>query len=249
MKYWVKIIHKLKNLFWIVKYTIVSMFEILNYYMFVQTYLNKIFTKANKKLEFRVKMYATVVPFIIAFPYSKLTGSKLSKSQLEVLLLISGIMPVHDTLLDNADFKITDLKSLLTLKDENNFMSHLELLRILFFKLNKLIDATDLELLEEIHVAQLESLKQKNPDTSLGEIEQILRQKGGLTAVLYAQIVNHEFSKKDKKMLIECGYWVQLFDDLMDYKKDKNEGVRTLANQFTKEEYLSILKRQRDEVF
>jgi hypothetical protein len=155
-------------------------------------------------------------------------------------------MPVHDTVLDNADFKITDLKSLLITKDENNFMSHLELLRILFFRLNKLIDVDDLKLIEEIHIAQLESLKQKKPETSIGEIEQILRQKGGLTAILYAQIVNHEFSRKDKELLIECGYWVQLFDDLMDYKKDTNEGVRTLANQLSIEEFARLIDRQRN---
>lgn len=234
---------KIRNIFWVVSYTILSSLRILKHYL----YVNKLYKQLTDHLHypkeiFRSKMYSTVVPFILSFPYSKLTGCKLSNESYDLLVLISGIMPIHDYLIDK---NLVDNNSISDILKSPNREANVELFRQLYFEIDKISDPQIRELLNTIHNAQIESLNQKSNVLDMQTLEKILREKSGWTGILFGYIVNQDTINKHHKLLFEVGYWVQLFDDMMDYSKDIKEGIRTFANIETNNQYQLRIHNQR----
>ncbi|WP_377267630.1 hypothetical protein [Peterkaempfera sp. SMS 1(5)a] len=84
--------------------------------------------------------------------------------------------------------------------------------------------------LQELHMYQCLSRRQREPDISLALIEEITRGKGAYANLVLCHLVRPEIPDADRELAMRLGSCLQLLDDYMDLPYDQFNGIVTLAS-------------------
>ena len=88
--------------------------------------------------------------------------------------------------------------------------------------------------LSRLFQSQVRSLKQKSAGLSHQDYYRIAQDKGGLSTVLAAYTALGPLTKNQYEFFYRSGGIFQVIDDLLDIKKDTNEGVKTVWTETIK---------------
>ncbi len=212
---------------------------------FMKTFLQPIVEKhcaileypLSKKEQKKVHFYYPLFNHIVNCEnYLCIKGRRLTKNESKRLAIISAMATLYDDLIDEEKwtkeqfFQILD--RVLPLEQQTPKV--------------KLIFALDDELrnywqpTKTYHNAlklaiewQVISAKQLHQDISLEEILHISEEKCGNSSLLWASIMDEEWTEDDKKFIYQSGFVGQIVNDLFDAFKDREDGVYTLVRKTT----------------
>jgi hypothetical protein len=83
------------------------------------------------------------------------------------------------------------------------------------------------QLLRNAIQSQADSIKQLNPAINYNEIIKISKEKNGNTSLMFASLIDEEWTKEELKVIYQSGFMGQLVNDTYDIFKDQNDGVQT----------------------
>ncbi len=86
------------------------------------------------------------------------------------------------------------------------------------------------EVVKQIHLAQKDSAKQFNAHTSLDELVDITKRKGGYSLLMCRHYLTDPFNENIDDCWYSLGGLIQMTNDLYDTYKDTKEGIYTFAN-------------------
>lgn len=84
-----------------------------------------------------------------------------------------------------------------------------------------------LSTLDDLLLAQVDSVRQRDRQTGIDEISRITRSKGELTMLLMARTVQPNLTERSSRLYESIGYLVQLVDDMTDRQQDSMNGIVT----------------------
>lgn len=76
----------------------------------------------------------------------------------------------------------------------------------------------------------------------VGELEQMIAEKGGCSVLMFRQLLNHPLGELEEVALYRFGALIQLCDDIFDVWFDKQDETNTLATQWLEQGQVSVLK-------
>ncbi len=179
---------------------------------------------------------------------ASLEGVGLSKKQEMAAGAIGGAMTVFDEQFDKYDIRHSKQVGESVKKAVAGEIDGVDLPPVVASGIKIVRDnlnGTAFAALQEVTQAQLDSIRQRNPEVSLAEVEDIEKRKGGGTLLLFALEVSPDLSEKRKECYRELGYLIQLLDDVTDEQKDRAEGISTIITLgITKPEGVKTVNRQ-----
>lgn len=161
---------------------------------------------------------------------------------------IGGAINVYDSAYDKYDIHHSRSKAdSIQAKLNNEAVDE----RALGSRLNKAVELAQdtfsqeaLGALQDLSLAQRDSLLQREDNPDIHLVEEITRRKGGNTVLLFALEVNPSMDERRKACYLELGYLVQLLDDFQDRTLDKNDRIHTLATDLESVEFSHIVESQ-----
>jgi hypothetical protein len=78
--------------------------------------------------------------------------------------------------------------------------------------------------------SQVASLRQMDPTITRDEIINVSKNKNGNTSLMFASLINEEWTQQEKDIIFYSGYIGQLVNDTFDVYKDVTAGVQTYIN-------------------
>ncbi len=83
------------------------------------------------------------------------------------------------------------------------------------------------QLLRNAIQSQADSINQLNPEISYNEIIKISKEKNGNTSLMFASLIDEDWTKEELAMIYQSGFMGQLVNDTYDVYKDLQDGVQT----------------------
>ena len=183
-----------------------------------------------KKVLFYYPMYTVLA---CAQMYLTLKGRKISTNERKRLTLVGAMATLCDDLIDENNYTREQVFDLLS----NNFNEeNLETKAKLLIALNKELQTFHTlspEYLCQLKIAlnrQAASVKQLDPNISLEEIVNILREKNGHTSLMFASLLDEKWSNKELEFIYQSAIVGQLTNDSFDIYFDTQEGIKTYFN-------------------
>lgn len=193
-----------------------------------------------KKVSSRVKQY--IPPFLlIEFYYSRVSGLPLSNTQLHKSVVLNGLTPLFDDLVDEQSWDTDALKKVFTSPDQQHLTGKALTCGHLFQQGGFVWN----DYWEAVFQAQIDSKKQLGKvRLSENELSAITFQKGAASVVLGWHIIGEESGGAAMKNLADrFGAYAQLVNDIFDIWKDREAEVQTLATTMKNIHELAELHR------
>lgn len=206
---------------------------------FTQQYLNplikEISIKANYKLtkteEKKVFYYYPVFTILAcAEMYLAIRKRNLNINERKRLTLICVMATLYDDLIDEEHWQKNDLLDLLHERISFEDLSgKSQIIYLLNEELKKQWVRSELfnTYLETAIDWQIESFKQLDKNISKEEIEFISRNKNGNTSLMFASLLDVNWSEEENQFIFQSAIVGQLLNDAFDVYKDLHDGVNT----------------------
>jgi hypothetical protein len=175
--------------------------------------------------------------------FVKLNKRKSNQYEIDNNIIYFIIMILHDTLLDSKKLSIEEINAIVHHPEDfiSNSFNESVLKEVLIQMQERVPDKKQyLEDVDKIQRAQIDSLRQFDPLTSMEDLIQIAKNKGGYTFYMYRHFMQIPFEKEIRDCLFQLGGLIQMTDDILDIHKDFIEGIRTFANSSS--HYNNVLK-------
>jgi hypothetical protein len=179
-----------------------------------------------------IRYYGYAVPAIVGESLCMLRGEKMSRKERTAITYVGALSGLFDDLIDKKDISENYIKKLIEQPYEHTGNDTHEKL-FLHFGRKVLENSADTGLIKKYYInvfdAQISSKKQKLPETSIREIEDITYLKGGHSFLFYCSIFGPINNAKENETIFKLGALMQLENDIFDIYKDSQDGIRTLV--------------------
>jgi fido (protein-threonine AMPylation protein) len=183
-----------------------------------------------KKVLFYYPMYTVLA---CAQMYVRIKGRRLSTEETKRLTLVGAMATLCDDLIDEDQFTRDEIFYLLSAdQDEAGLSPKAKLLVSLNNELKAFWPLTS-KYLEQLKTAlewQAISERQLNPAITLEEIVHICRSKNGHTSLMFATLVDEDWSDQELKFIFQSAIVGQLTNDSFDIYFDTQAGIKTYFN-------------------
>lgn len=183
-----------------------------------------------KKVLFYYPMYTILG---CAEMYTTLKGRGLTRDERKRLTLVAAWATLCDDLVDDHNWTRDEVFDLIFNKPkEEDLPGNVKLLAALnneFLKIGKVSD----KYLNQLKVAlewQSMSSKQLDPGITLEEIVTICREKNGNTSLMFAALIDEEWTEKERAFIYQSAIVGQLTNDAFDMYFDTQNGIHTYFN-------------------
>jgi hypothetical protein len=185
----------------------------------------------SRKLKSESYLYSAVIPNIIVSKFLKATNSHQDSDSKGFARLNAGTIPLIDTITDKIGY--TEQRLIELYENYDSVVPQNPYEETFIEVVVQLENLASDKLLFRKHFhsflqAQIRSLNQSEVNDR-AVLERILADKGGLAFVQLIAGINPKMTEKDYAALYQTGYYLQLIDDYVDYDKDLQNGVNTLA--------------------
>lgn len=185
----------------------------------------------NKKVLFYYPMYTILG---CAQMYTALRGRDVTKAERRRLTLVGAWATLCDDLVDDHNWSHEQVLDIIfNDPKEEGLPGNVQLLVALNKKLHKLWKPSD-KYLSQLKTAlewQSVSSNQLDPDISLEEIVRICREKNGNTSLMFATLLDEEWTEKELQFIYQSAIVGQLTNDAFDIYKDTQSGIYTYFNK------------------
>jgi hypothetical protein len=183
-----------------------------------------------KKVLFYYPMYTVLA---CAQMYLTLKGRKITKDERKRLTLVGAMATLCDDLIDENNFTREEVFNLLSNKfNEDQLDRKAKLLVALNKELQKFYTLSP-KYLQQLKMAlqrQAASVKQTDPNISLKEIVAICREKNGHTSLMFASLLDENWSNEELQFIYKSAIVGQLTNDSFDIYFDTQQGINTYFN-------------------
>ncbi|MDQ6609271.1 MAG: KTSC domain-containing protein [Bacteroidota bacterium] len=183
-----------------------------------------------KKVLFYYPMYTVLA---CAQMYLTLKGRKLTNYERQRLTLVGSMATLCDDLIDENNFTREQIFNLLSNNfNHNEFNTKAKLLVALNKELQKLYTFSP-AYLQQLKMAlqrQAASVKQSDATISLQEIVNICREKNGHTSLMFASLLDENWSNEELQFIYQSAIVGQLTNDSFDIYFDTQQGIKTYFN-------------------
>ena len=184
-----------------------------------------------KKVLFYYPMYTVLA---CAQMYLALKGRKITKEERKRLTLVGAMATLCDDLIDENNFTREQVFDLLSNNlNEDVLDTKVKLLLSLNKELQTFYTLTP-AYLSQLKMAlqrQAVSAGQSDPNISLEEIVNISREKNGHTSLMFASLLDEEWSNEELQFIYQSAIVGQLTNDSFDIYFDTQEGINTYFNK------------------
>lgn len=183
-----------------------------------------------KKVLFYYPMYTVLA---CAQMYVCIKGRRLTRDETKRLTLVGAMATLCDDLIDEDQFTRDDIFYLLSAQqDEEGLSTKAKLLVALNNELKAFwpLPAAYLEQLKTALEWQAISERQANPAITLDEIVHICRNKNGHTSLMFASLVDENWSAEEHSFIFRSAMVGQLTNDSFDIYFDTQAGIKTYFN-------------------
>ena len=184
-----------------------------------------------KKVLFYYPMYTVLA---CAQMYLTLKGRKLTYEERKRLTLVGAMATLCDDLIDENNYTRQQVFNLLS---NNLDEAGLDIKAKLLVELNKELQnfyTLSPGYLQQLKMAlqrQAASVKQSDPNISLNEIVDICREKNGHTSLMFASLLDEQWSKEELQFIYQSAMVGQLTNDSFDIYFDTQNGIKTYFNR------------------
>ena len=232
-----------KNIFIFPKRLLSVQNQIREQKTFLHEYLHPFLSKYHKKydgslteydFEKITNYYGVGSPVLAGEGIANLLNVKVGIRERKTLTLMAAITGLFDDFFDRSYESPDRIKGLMSLSPETLPQNAHERLfcdlvqEILLISPNK---KRLYEFAERVFEAQVESLKQKDPNTKWDDLFSITYKKGGESLLFYRCSFSTEISLQEIECLLKIGGLIQVCNDIFDVNKDIKEGIRTVATE------------------
>ncbi len=186
--------------------------------------------KEKKKVHFYYPMYTVLA---CAQMYVSLKGRKLTNNETKRLSLVGSMATICDDLIDEDNWTREQIFHLLSNNlNEDDLPIKAQLLVSLNKELQLFWPLTD-KYLNQLKIAlewQALSGRQLDPAISLKEIVHICREKNGHTSLMFASLIDEEWTEHELKFIYQSAIVGQLTNDSFDMYFDTHNGIKTYFN-------------------
>jgi hypothetical protein len=190
----------------------------------------KLSESEKKKVLFYYPMYTVLA---CGQMYVTLKGRALTKDETKRLTLVGAMATLCDDLIDEDHWSRDQIFNLLSNDfDEGSLSVKAQLLVSLNKELQSFWKLTD-KYLTQLKIAlewQAISERQLNPAVTLGEIVHISRNKNGHTSLMFAALIDEEWTDRELQFIFQSAIVGQLTNDSFDMYFDTHNGIRTYFN-------------------
>lgn len=184
-----------------------------------------------KKVLFYYPMYTVLA---CAQMYVSLKGRKLSKEETKRLTLVGAMATLCDDLIDEDNWTRNEIFMLLSADvKQTNLTTKAKLLIALNNELKSFWPLSE-KYLTQLKIAlewQAKSGKQLDPAVSLEEIVHVCRAKNGNTSLMFATLVDEDWTKEELDFIYQSAIVGQLTNDSFDMYFDTQNGIYTYFNK------------------
>lgn len=183
-----------------------------------------------KKVLFYYPMYTVLA---CAQMYTGVKGRGLTREENKRLTLVGAMATICDDLIDEDHWTRNEIFLLLSHNIKEEALSpRAKLLVSLNRELQSFWKVSD-KYMSHLKTAlewQAMSGKQLNPQITLEEIVHLCREKNGNTSLMFATLVDEEWTKKELEFIYQSAIVGQLTNDSFDIYFDTQSGIRTYFN-------------------
>ena len=184
-----------------------------------------------KKVLFYYPMYTVLA---CAQMYVSLKGRRLSNDETKRLTLVGAMATLCDDLIDEDNWTRNEIFMLLSADiKQANLTTKATLLIALNNELKAFWPLSD-KYLAQLKIAlewQAKSGKQLDPTVTLEEIVHLCREKNGNTSLMFATLVDEEWTKNELDFIYQSAIVGQLTNDSFDMYFDTQNGIYTYFNK------------------
>lgn len=178
--------------------------------------------------------YGWAVPAVIAEAICYLHGKPFTAKERWASTCQGAMTGIFDDFFDKDYLSGNEIANKLS-HDNRDDKSSKEKLFDYFYReaLNNVPDKKVMaERLQQVHIAQIESLSQKEK-ISIERLKEITRIKGGYSLLFYRTAIDIKLTEAESNVLFETGALMQLCNDIFDIYKDREDQIHTLATVCT----------------
>jgi len=186
----------------------------------------------NKKVRHRIEQYINFCQ-LLGQTVCALYGRTMSVQEEMRFFYLSLLAPIFDDFFDKDNIPPGTIKLMIRQPELHNPNSitediFIQYLRRIYLSLQDPDPFRDVCL--RLHDAQLESMRQSDPDLSANEIQCISMDKGGISGTLYRHLLDEPLKDGEISAIYQLGTLGQFVDDIFDYYDDWKDGIRNAAN-------------------
>ena len=181
----------------------------------------------------KIKKFQGIQQYIINDSFSQLENRYTSEREKENNKLYFILASLYDDLIDEKIVSIEVLNQMFLHPEKANpkCFSETVLIDTHLILLNHVQDKqTYQKVLNDIHLAQIDSLQQLNSDISLNNILSITERKGGYSLLMCRHYIQMASNQATDNCWYQLGGMIQMTNDLYDIHKDTIAGIHTFAN-------------------
>ncbi|WP_018611774.1 class 1 isoprenoid biosynthesis enzyme [Segetibacter koreensis] len=186
-----------------------------------------------KKVLFYYPMYTILG---CAEMYTALKGRGLTAEERKRLTLVAAWATLCDDLVDDHNWTEDEVFDIIfNNPTEKGLPGNVKLLIALNNEFHKIWKVSN-KYIDQLTVAlkwQSESAKQLDPAITLDEIVTICREKNGNTSLMFATLLDEEWTEKELQFIYQSAIVGQLTNDAFDIYKDTKSGIYTYFNKAT----------------
>ena len=200
-------------------------------------YLKKIEQEYNGKFDEalikKVAKYQSIQLHFVANTFSGLFNRKNNNAEIERNIQYFLMTVLYDELTDELkvdEMRVHEISYHPSKVTPNNFKERVLIAMHLSLLEQVPNEIAYWEIVKQIHLAQKDSAKQFNAQTSLDEIIDITKRKGGYSLLMCRHYLIDKVDKNIDQCWYSLGGLIQMTNDLYDTYKDTQEGICTFAN-------------------
>lgn len=179
----------------------------------------------------RLRQYVQVHS-LMNFFLCDLANREISKSELQATVCLCVCGPLFDDFFDEENINSTSIGKLLNAPNTLEVQTPKAQLFVYLWNKTQLLvsNADPLRLAaQELFKAQSQSKKLKKGNLNKLQLRNIADAKGGLSALLFRSLLNHELIEGEEEAVYALGAVGQLMDDIFDLWDDYADGLQTLV--------------------
>ncbi len=235
-------------IYYIVKIVYTALTKLKQSSRWAKAYLHKIELDFNGKFDQqlveKVARYQSVQLHFVANSFTKLHGRLNTEKEVERNILFFLMSVLYDEIIDEHLMDEETLNELFNQPELANPANFNE--QVLVYIHQKLLnEVTDKQsywnALQKTHQAQKDSNKQFDDNTSIEEIIDITKRKGGYTLLMCRHYLNDSSNDLIDQCWYKLGGLIQMTNDLFDTYKDTVNGINTFATKLKNIESIAAI--------